>query len=114
MQSRWWLKVACFLTAGLSSGVALSQQTLSQDCSCFRLGEAGVQATFTEYRATNECPSRVEFLWKARQFGGGLLFEKGETKTWRCTGGTDVCGKLSWQRVASCPVAGKEPSQPRR
>ena len=108
-----WLRMIC-AAASVLGGLVVSQVSLAQDCPCFRYNGASVHDQFTEYSATNTCPSRVNFLSKARQFGTTQLFEKGETRTWRCEGGRNFCGELTWQRVENCPDVTQESPQPRR
>ena len=105
------IRVAVLTALG---GFADAQAAPVQECPCFHYGGAEVHATYTEYSARNDCPTAVNFRSKAAQTGWTKWFEKGETKKWRCEGGTDKCGRLTWQRFENCPAGAEERSEPRR
>ena len=108
------LRTICAAVLGMLGGLAASQAAPAQGCPCFHYNGAEVHETYTEYSAKNDCPGAVNFRSKATQIGWTKWFEKGETKKWRCDGGTDMCGELTWQRVDSCPTSAQESPEPRR
>ena len=97
---------------GLLGGSAAAQAAPAPGCPCFHYNGAQVHETYTEYSARNDCAAAVNYRSKAAQIGWTKWFEKGETKTWRCEGGRDRCGELTWQRFDSCPTSASEASEP--
>ncbi len=109
-----WVRMIC-AAASVAGGLIIAQESMAQECPCFRYNGASIHENFTEYSATNTCPSRVNFLSRAGEFGTTQLFEKGESRTWRCEGRRNICGELTWQRVENCPDSTTQESpQPRR
>ena len=105
------IQIAAF---GMLGGLAGAQAASTQECPCFHYNGAQVHQTYTEYSAKNDCPVAVNFRSKAAQIGWTRWFDKGETKTWRCDGGADMCGEIVWKRFDDCPTGAQDVSEPQR
>ena len=108
------LRAACAAALGVLGGSSAAQAAPAPGCPCFHYNGAQVHETYTEYSARNDCAAAVNYRSKAAQTGWTKWFEKGEAKTWRCEGGRDRCGELTWQRFDTCPTSAPEASEPQR